>query len=191
MTTKVLGLDISRTYVFGLGVLKGLLVTLRHFWGTIFTDLRKFPRRYARPGEIPTRGDPTLWGAFTVQYPEEKLPMWPRFRGPLMHLRDPETGQPRCTACGICAKACPHGVITVEGEGKGKDRKPKIYTYDVGRCIFCRQCVESCPFNAIELSRQYELACYRKDTIWGLEQLLALGDREGISKTGQYWGNNE
>ena len=176
-----------RIYVFGLGLLKGLWVTLRHFWGTIFTDVRKFPRRYARPGETPTRGDPTLTGTFSVQYPEEKLPMFPRFRGPLMQLRDATGGQVRCTACGLCVKACPHGCLTVEGEGKGKERRANAYTYDVGHCIFCRQCVEACPFNAIELSREYELAMYRKDTMWGLEQLLALGDRSGITETGQYW----
>ena len=113
--------------------------------------------------------------------------MFPRFRGPLMHLRDPETGQLRCTACGMCVRACPHGCITVEGEGKGKDRRATVYTYDVGRCIFCRQCVEACPFNAIELSREYELACYNKDTIWDLPRLLALGDRSGVTETGQYW----
>jgi NADH-quinone oxidoreductase subunit I len=175
--------------MYGTGLLKGLWVTLRHFWGTIFTDVRRFPRRYERPDvEHPTRSAPTqTTGTFSLQYPREKLPMWPRFRGPLMHLRDASTGLSRCTACGMCVKACPHGCITVEGEGKGKDRRASAYTYDVGHCIYCRQCVESCPFSAIELSRQYELAMYDKDTIWDLNRLLELGDRDGIKETGQYW----
>ena len=177
-----------KIYFFGLGVLKGLWVTLRHFWGTIFTDLRKFPRRYIRPGELhPTRAAPSLTGTFSIQYPEEKVPMFPRFRGPLMHLRDPQTGQPRCTACGLCVRACPHGCITVEGEGKGKERRASVYTYDLGRCIFCRQCVEACTFNAIELSREYELACYKKETVWNLDQLLAVGDRSGQTDSGVHW----
>lgn len=184
---KLDALGLNNIYVFGQGIVKGLWVTIRHFWGTIFTDLRKFPRRYARAGETPTRGDPTLTGTFSIQYPEEKAPMWPRFRGALMHLRD-EAGKPRCTACGMCVKACPHGVISVEGEGKGKERRASVYTYDLGRCIFCRQCVEACPFNSIELSREYELAVYRREkTVWGLEELLALGDRDGIKDLGQYW----
>lgn len=173
---------------YGSGVLKGLSVTLRHFWGTIFTDVRKFPHRYITGGTHPTRGDPFLYGTFSIQYPEERVPMLPRFRGPLMHLRDAETGEPRCTACGLCARACPHGCITVEGEGKGKERKPSRYEYNVGKCVFCRQCVEACAFNAIELSHNYELACYEKDTIWGLERLLKLGDAEEITEHGQFWG---
>lgn len=175
--------------MYGTGLLKGLSVTLRHMIGTFVTDIRKFPRRYFPDGNHPTRSpEPYLHGTFSIQYPEEKVPMWPRFRGPLIHLRDAETGQPRCTACGLCERACPHGCIKVEGEGKGKERKPTLYQYNVGRCIFCRQCVEACPFNAIELSRFYELACYDKDTLWDLPRLLELGDKEEIKDQGQFWG---
>ena len=173
--------------MYGTGLLKGLWVTLKHFWGTIFTDVRKFPRRYHREGTHPTQAAPSLYVVFSLQYPEEKVEMFPRFRGPLVQLRDPETGEPRCTACGMCVKACPHGCITVEGEGKGKDRKPTVYTYDVGHCVFCRQCVEACPFNAIELSRFYELGMYEKHTVWDLAYLLELGDKSGITNSGQYW----
>ena len=173
--------------MYGIGLLKGLSVTLRHFWGTIFTDVRKFPRRYITEGVHPTQADPTLTGTFSMQYPEERVPMFPRFRGPLVHLRDPDTGEPRCTACGMCVRACPHGCLSVEGEGKGKDRKPTSYLYDLGHCIFCRQCVESCPFNAIEMSHFYELAIYEKEMIWDLEHLLELGDKEEITDLGQYW----
>ena len=79
----VAALGLKTFYVFGLGILKGLSVTIRHFWGTIFTDVRKFPRRYARPGEHPTRGDPQLTGSFSIQYPEEKVPMWAAVPRPL------------------------------------------------------------------------------------------------------------
>jgi len=173
--------------MYGIGLIKGLIVTFRHFCGTIVYDIRRLLRRSADEEVPPTRGEPTLHGIFSIQYPEQKVPMWPRFRGPLMQLRDPETGDIKCTACGMCVRACPHGCITCEGKGKGKERRPTVYLYDVGRCIFCRQCVESCPFDAIELSREYELACYEKDTIWDLERLLELGDRETITEAGQYW----
>ena len=180
--------------MYGFGIIKGLWVTIRHFFGAMWSDVLKLLGRAPKPAKtdegvmLERFPEPTLTGVFTVQYPEEKLPMVPRFRGPLMHLRDPETGQPRCTACGICIKACPHGCLSLEAEGKGKERHPKEYTYDLGCCIFCRQCVEACPFNAIELSRAYELASYGRDnTVWDLKKLLELGDSEEITEKDQYW----
>jgi NADH-quinone oxidoreductase subunit I len=173
--------------MYGLGVLKGLWVTLKHFWGTYIDDIRKFPRRYA-PGGKAQRRPYRLTGLFTVQYPEERLEMFPRFRGALMHLRD-ETGKPRCNACASCMRACPHGVITVEGEGKGKDRVPKFYKYDMGRCIFCRLCVEACNFDAIEMSNEYELARYENKYVLEWEDLLAIGDRSGLHGKRPEWGS--
>jgi NADH-quinone oxidoreductase subunit I len=180
--------------MYGKGMLKGLWVTLRHFWGAMFSDARKLRRRLSgdNNGAEPASdrfAPPTLTGIFTVQYPEQKLSMVKRFRGPLMHLRNPETQQARCTACGICIRACPSGCLSLEAEGKGKDRKPKWYTYDVGNCIFCRQCVESCPFDAIEMSHDYEVASCDKDTLWSLERMLELGDeqRDEISEKDQHW----
>jgi formate hydrogenlyase subunit 6/NADH:ubiquinone oxidoreductase subunit I len=57
----------------------------------------------------------------------------------------------------------------------------------LARCIFCRLCVESCNFNAIELSHEYELATYSRDMVWDLEKLLALGDQYGVHETGKAW----
>jgi NADH-quinone oxidoreductase subunit I len=180
--------------MYGLGVLKGLWVTLQHYWGSYLFDLadylkgaKAFPRGVA-PGGNAKRLDPHLTGLFTVQYPEEKYPMFGRFRGPLVQLRDPETGRTRCTACGMCEKACPHGVIfDIVGEGKGKEKRATKYSYHLGRCIFCRLCVEACPFDAIELSREYELASYEDDFVLDLEKLLELGDKSGIKHTGEQW----
>lgn len=180
--------------MYGLGVLNGLWVTLRHFWGSYLYDLsdyvkraKAFPRGIA-PGGRAARLQPHLEGLFTLQYPEEKYAMFDRFRGPLVQLRDPETGATRCTACGMCEKACPHGVISgIEGEGKGKERRATQYAYHLGRCIFCRLCVEACPFDAIELSREYELTQYRNDFVLGLEKLLEMGDKSGIKHTGERW----
>ena len=180
--------------MYGLGLLKGLWVTIKHYWGTYLWDIsaylkrvKAFPRGIA-PGGKAERLEPRLTGLFTLQYPEEKYEMFKRFRGPLVQLRDPETQDVRCTACGLCVRACPHGVIfEVEGEGKGKEKRVTTYSYDLGRCIFCRLCVESCRFDAIELSRDYELASYGRDLVWDLEKLLEMGDKSGIQHTGEYW----
>jgi NADH-quinone oxidoreductase subunit I len=175
--------------MYGIGMLKGLWVTMKHVFGTYAKDIKKFPHRYA-PGGAAKRPEYDLYGIFTVQYPEERYEMFPRFRGPIMQLRD-ETGKPNCTACGACERACPHGVITIETEGKGKDRVLKMYRYDMGRCIFCRLCVEACPFDAIEMSREYELSRYTNDFVLYYDDLLALGDRYGVHKIGEAWGRKE
>jgi NADH-quinone oxidoreductase subunit I len=164
--------------MFGLGIVKGLWTTGKHF------VLSYLEHAGIRGG---TRPDPELVGLFTVQYPEEKLPMFPRFRGALMHLRDAETGEPKCTACGLCVRACPNDVIEVEGEGKGRDRRVTAYRYNLSRCLFCRLCVEACTFGAIEMSHEYELSSYLREMVWDLEKLLAIGDKYGIHEAGKDW----
>ena len=172
--------------MLGRGMLKGLWVTLQHMVSTYTKGPKRFPNRYL-PGGILERGEPDIQGMFTVQYPFERFRMLPRFRGVLCQLRDPETGQPRCTACLACERACPHGVIAIVSEGKGKERRPKAYTYNLGRCIFCRLCVEACPFDAIEMTREYEFTSTTKDQVMDMQDLLALGDRSGIVHSGEDW----
>ena len=172
--------------VLGRGLLKGLWVTLRHFVASYTKGPRRFPARYT-PAGILARSEPDKDGMFTLQYPFEQFEMFPRFRGVLVHLRDPETGQHRCTACLACERACPHGVITIEVEGRGRERRLKSYLYDMGRCIFCRLCVEACRFDAIEMSQFYAFVSTRKDQVLTLEDMLALGDRSGIRHSGEAW----
>ncbi|RLD03400.1 MAG: NADH-quinone oxidoreductase subunit I [Chloroflexota bacterium] len=162
--------------MFFQGMVKGLSVTLKHFIQSYTgnTGIREGVRIE----------DPTLGGMFTVQYPEEKLPMYPRFRGALMHLRDPETGMHNCTACGACVQACPQDCLTVEGdEGKGKERRAATFTYELSRCIFCGLCVEACNFDAIEMSPDYELASGTGNIVWDLDRLLAQGDKYAVRES--------
>ena len=166
--------------MLGRGMLKGLWVTLQHTISSYIKGPRRFPHRYA-PGGFMERQQPDIQGMLTLQYPFERYEMFPRFRGVLCQLRDPETGQPRCTACLACERACPHGVISIVPEGKGKERRPKEYTYNLGRCIFCRLCVEACPFDAIEMSHHYEVTSTTSNQVLNLQDLLQLGDQSDIT----------
>jgi len=100
-------------------------------------------------------------GPITTQYPEQRLVMPLRFRGRLVLPIDPEKGADRCTACMRCVKICPNHSIDIEKE-KGPDGSPKPrpakYLYNMGTCIFCNLCVEVCPFFALVMSDEHELA---------------------------------
>ncbi len=161
--------------MLGTGLLKGLAVTITHFVDTYVQDLKRFPRRYRKEPVEPQA--PALRGFFTVQYPEERLRMFPRFHGQLVQARD-ETGDYKCTACKSCERACPHGVITVEGE-RNPDRESKkkmlvtTFTWDAGRCLFCGLCVEACNFDALRWAQDYELADYSRDAlVYDFERML-------------------
>ncbi|MHB0877563.1 MAG: NuoI/complex I 23 kDa subunit family protein [Anaerolineae bacterium] len=172
--------------MLGRGMLKGLKVTLLHAIDTYIRGPRRFPRRYLKQQPV-ERQEPGTRGVLTLQYPFEKYEMFPRFRGALVQLKDPETGQYRCTACGACERACPHGVISIQTEGKGKERKLLAYTWDMGRCIYCRLCVEACPFDAIEMSRLFEFTSTTKDEILNMDDLLELGEKSGIEHKDEAW----
>jgi len=123
---------------YGLGVAKGMLTTIGH--------LIKPP--------------------VTIQYPEERLqmPIWTRGRPRLIYEVD--TGELRCTACGACALACPVDVIKIEQhpspvKGKVLDR----FDIDMAGCIECALCVEACPFRAITMAPDFEMAATNDRTI--------------------------
>lgn len=109
----------------------------------------------------------------TLMYPQQREPaLSARTRGLFVLRRDPETGKLRCTACGLCEKACPSRVITIEPEGEGKERHPKRYSMDLGHCLFCHLCVEACPFEALAMTDEYEIAGYdRSIAALGFEAL--------------------
>lgn len=109
----------------------------------------------------------------TVQYPFKKLTMFPRFKGPVVFVKDPQTGKNRCIACKACERICPSMCIRVEGE-KGPDgkRRPTLYTMDNGLCCLCSLCIEVCPTNALEHSREYEWVVTSREAL--IRDLLEL-----------------
>lgn len=164
--------------MLGYGILKGMSVTLRRFIDTYLGDLGKLPWRY-RSRPVYNRMGITQRGAFTIQYPEEKVPMFPRYRGPLMQLTDPEKGITKCIACGICERNCPTESIKVtRAKEKVQDQRvPETYEYDMNTCMFCGFCVQLCPTDALAHTPELEMGAYSKGAalILNLEQMLDLG----------------
>jgi len=100
----------------------------------------------------------------TVQYPFEKVPMYPRYRG--MHfLERYDDGTERCVCCGLCAKACPADCIYMEpAETKDGIMFAEIYEINLLRCIYCGLCEEACPEEAIFLGHEYEFSNYSRES---------------------------
>ena len=109
----------------------------------------------------------------TIQYPEQKMVMYPRFRG-LHELTRDDQGKIICVACELCAAVCPAKCIRVEpAEGPAHKRFPLVYEIDLLRCIFCGFCQEACPYGAIILRENYETANYRRqDLIYNRDKLF-------------------
>lgn len=101
----------------------------------------------------------------TVQYPREKVDLPERSRWAVAMKLD-EEGQHKCTACLACEKACPDYIIEIMFT-QGEDRSKHIdhWHYEVGACMMCGLCVEACPFDAIRMSHDYELARTDKDLL--------------------------
>ena len=114
----------------------------------------------------------------TVQYPEEKTPLSPRFRGIHAQRRYPN-GEERCIACKLCEAVCPALAITIEAEPREDgSRRTTKYDIDVFKCINCGFCEEACPVDAIVLtSEMHYHQENRGENIMTKEKLLAIGDR--------------
>ena len=114
----------------------------------------------------------------TIQYPEEKTPLSPRFRG-LHALRRYPNGEERCIACKLCEAVCPALAITIESEQRSDGtRRTTRYDIDLAKCIFCGLCEESCPVDSIVETPILEYHGEKRgDLIYTKEMLLAIGDR--------------
>lgn len=113
----------------------------------------------------------------TVQYPEEKTPMSPRFRG-LHALRRYPNGEERCIACKLCEAVCPAMAITIESDQRDDGtRRTTRYDIDLTKCIFCGFCEEACPVDAIVETHIHEYHGEKRgDLYFTKEMLLAVGD---------------
>jgi len=101
--------------------------------------------------------------AVTIQYPEERWQMPERSRGIVVLLSDKETGALNCTACELCAKACPTAAITIESHRDENKRKVlDKFVIDNGLCCFCGMCEEACNFSAIKMATKYEFSVLDK-----------------------------
>ncbi len=114
----------------------------------------------------------------TVQYPEERAPMSPRFRG-IHALRRYANGEERCIACKLCEAVCPALAITIDSEQREDGtRRTTRYDIDLFKCIYCGFCEEACPVDSIVETRYYEYHFEnRGEQIMTKEKLIAIGDK--------------
>lgn len=144
--------------IFGAGVLKGMMVTLKSFVNSYF--------KKADEG-----------GLFTVEYPEKRLVAKERFRNFPFLVYDEKPEEPRCVACDICAKECPPKCITIvrDFDKDGKPlKKPALFDIDLTVCMNCGICEEACPFDAIYMDHEFEIAGFerQKQLLYHKEDLL-------------------
>ena len=180
--------------MFGIGILKGLGVTMKHFITTYVEDFRYlyFPGSLRTEEAFARRQGPEGRGIFTVEYPEVKLQVPENFRflpflvtdyvvpaDSLDFEREKYFEQNRCTSCGICAKVCPPQCIWIVRTNDPETGKPipqpAEFYIDTDICMNCGYCAEFCPFDAIKMDHDFELADYsRADDrhVYDLEELL-------------------
>src|SRR5215469_18213611 len=126
----------------------------------------------------------TIWDVFlhtfrprvTIQYPEQKAYLAPRYRGRIILSRDPDGGE-RCVACYLCAVVCPVDCIALQATEDGHGRRyPEWFRINFSRCIYCGLCEEACPTSAIQLTPDFELGEYdRQNLVYEKEHLLISG----------------
>jgi NADH-quinone oxidoreductase subunit I len=174
--------------MYGLGLFKGLGVTMKHFVDTYTQDLKWLGTRYTTPTFALRQGSDAK-GVFTVEYPDEKIAVPERFRFiPFLVVNnydDPYApGEDWCTSCGICAKVCPPQCIwIVRGSDPNTGRpvpQPEAFYIDIDICMNCGYCAEYCPFDAIKMDHDYELASYDRTT-------QHVYDKQKLSKETRYW----
>jgi NADH-quinone oxidoreductase subunit I len=173
----------------GLGIIKGMGVTLKRFIDTYLEDIRWWGKRYYTDEGVAHRMSKDARGIFTIQYPEEKLPVPEEFRFiPFLVYEEGPDGEinHRCTSCGICAKVCPPQciwIVRTSDPVTGRPvPEPKEFYIDVDICMNCGFCAEYCPFDAIKMDHDYELSVYDRHA-------RNVYDKEKLSKPLSYYAS--
>lgn len=175
--------------MYGLGILQGLGVTLKHFVETYVEDFKWGVKRYTTDEGFAARQSTDTSGLFTVQYPMEKIAVPERFRFiPFLVQSDEDApedpGKYWCTACGICAKVCPPQCIWIVRDSDPESGRPipqpSEFYIDIDICMNCGYCAEFCPFDAIKMDHDYELSDYDRTT-------AHIFDMEHLGKPLSYW----
>ena len=179
----------------GTGLIRGHWITLRRFLRTFVvghgaTLLRRggghmlidlWGGKRARGTEPTVLQDARTEGLFTVEYPDERLPVYERFRVLPVLIYDDEDGNVRCTSCNICAKVCPPQCIWME-HAQSPDKKPvplpADFYIDMDVCMNCGLCSEYCPFDAIKMDQNFELSNGERHQthIFSLQDLLVSSE---------------
>lgn len=142
--------------MYGFGILKGMRVAWRNL----------------------------MRGPITVQYPDETLTLPERARWAVIPKMN-DDGTPKCTACLNCVRACPDGILDLAtSTGEDKVKHIDSFRYEVGACMMCGLCVESCPFDALAMGHDYELAttdaeCLTRTLLADVDAASAKRDRSG------------
>jgi NADH-quinone oxidoreductase subunit I len=184
----------------GKGLLIGHWVTLRRFLRTFVLGAGRTLKRRGGGHQIfdlwfgnKERGSqPTIQqnaateGLFTVEYPDERLPVYERFRMLPVLVYDDADGNVRCTSCNICAKVCPPQCIWMthaQGPTGSPVPMPEDFFIDMDVCMNCGLCSEYCPFDAIKMDQNFELSNYERHQthIFSMQDLLVSS--EYYSKT--------
>ena len=179
--------------MYGMGIAKGMMVTLKNFIRPPFTI--QYPDRKLGPLDLARRAGKPL-PLFLVRQPRTALagllgrikeevhaPQHPRFRG-----EEFTWYVDRCTGCAICAKFCPLGIIRIEtslsGENmqEGESYSVDVFDIDIGRCMFCGLCVEACPYDALFMGSGFERGRYHRSQL-----VISVDELKSAEKRPSAW----